>query len=146
MRKDSNLLLAKINSNKMEIQIINQQQTMTSLEIAELTGKQHKHVMEAIRKMESAWVKTCGSNFRLTSRIVEQPNGGTREVPCYSLTKTECLYIATKFNDEAMEPLRARILAKKDELGLLMLKNWKKQGLIVQTDAGRYRKVQEVCH
>ena len=27
-----------------------------------------------------------------------------------------------------------------------MLKNWKHQGLIVQTDAGRYRKVQEVCH
>ena len=112
MRKDSNLLLAKINSNKMEIQIINQQQTMTSLEIAELTGKQHKHVMEAIRKMESAWVKTCGSNFRLTSRIVEQPNGGTREVPCYSLTKTECLYIATKFNDEA----RARLVLRWETL------------------------------
>ena len=46
------------------------QQMMTSLEIAELTGKQHKHVMEAIRKMEPAWVKTCGSNFRLTSRII----------------------------------------------------------------------------
>jgi len=27
-----------------------------------------------------------------------------------------------------------------------MLKNWKKQGLVVQTEAGRYRKVQEVCH
>ncbi|MBQ5548098.1 MAG: Rha family transcriptional regulator, partial [Prevotella sp.] len=39
---------------------VNLQQTMTSLEIAELTGKQHKHVMEAIRKMEPAWVKTCG--------------------------------------------------------------------------------------
>ena len=47
---------------------------------------------------------------------------------------------------EEMQPVRERILAKKDELGLLMLKNWKKQGLIVQTDAGRYRKVQEVCH
>ena len=35
------------------------------------------------------------------SRIVEQPNGGTRKVSCYQLTKTECLYIATKFNDEA---------------------------------------------
>ena len=81
--------------------IVNLQQTMTSLEIAELTGKQHKHVMEAIRKMEPAWVKTCGSNFRLTSRTIVQPNGGTREVPCYQLTKTECLYIATKFNDEA---------------------------------------------
>ena len=53
-----------------------------------------KHVMEAIRKMEPAWVKTCGSNFRLTSRTIVQPNGGTREVPCYQLTKTECLYIA----------------------------------------------------
>ena len=68
--------------------------------------------MEAIRKMESAWVKTCGSNFRLTSRIVEQPNGGTREVPCYSLTKTECLYIATKFNDEA----RARLVLRWETL------------------------------
>ena len=72
----------------------NQPQMMTSLEIAELTGKQHFHVMEAIRKMEPAWVKTCGSNFRLTSRTIVQPNGGTREVPCYQLTKTECLYIA----------------------------------------------------
>ena len=27
-----------------------------------------------------------------------------------------------------------------------MLKNWKKQGLIVQTEAGRFRKVQEACH
>ena len=43
------------------------------------------------RKMEPAWEKTCGSNFRLTSRTIVQPNGGTREVPCYQLTKTECL-------------------------------------------------------
>ena len=27
-----------------------------------------------------------------------------------------------------------------------MLKNWKAQGLVVQTEAGRYRKVQQVCH
>ena len=96
----------------MNTQIVNLQQTMTSLEIAELTGKQHKHVMEAIRKMEPAWVKTCGSNFRLTSRTIVQPNGGTREVPCYQLTKTECLYIATKFNDEA----RARLVLRWQEL------------------------------
>ena len=84
---------------------LNTQQTMTSLEIAELTGKQHFHVMEAIRKMEPAWKKVCKSNFRLTSRTIVQPNGGTREVPCYQLTKTECLYIATKFNDEARAKL-----------------------------------------
>ena len=96
----------------MNTLIVNLQQTMTSLEIAELTGKQHKHVMEAIRKMEPAWVKTCGSNFRLTSRTIVQPNGGTREVPCYQLTKTECLYIATKFNDEA----RAKLVLRWEEL------------------------------
>ena len=99
-------------SKKMKTNIVITQQTMTSLEIAELTGKQHKHVMEAIRKMEPAWVKTCGSNFRLTSRTIVQPNGGTREVPCYQLTKTECLYIATKFNDEA----RAKLVLRWQEL------------------------------
>ena len=91
---------------------INKVQTMTSLEIAELTGKQHFHVMEAIRKMEPAWKKVCKSNFRLTSRTIVQPNGGTREVPCYQLTKTECLYIATKFNDEA----RAKLVLRWEEL------------------------------
>ena len=32
-------------------------QRMTSLEIAELTGKQHKDVLKAIRNMEPAWEK-----------------------------------------------------------------------------------------
>ena len=85
---------------------------MTSLEIAELTGKQHFHVMEAIRKMEPAWEKICKCKFALTSRTIVQPNGGTREVPCYQLTKTECLYIATKFNDEA----RAKLVLRWEEL------------------------------
>lgn len=73
-----------------------QELRMTSLDIAELCGKQHRHVMEAIRKMEPAWVKVHGSKFRLMFRTIVQPNGGTREVPCYQLTKTECLYIATR--------------------------------------------------
>ena len=87
-------------------------QRMTSLEIAELTDKQHKNVMQAIRNMEPAWEKTCGLKFQLTSRTIVQPNGGTREVPCYQLTKTECLYIATKFNDEA----RAKLVLRWEEL------------------------------
>ena len=89
-------------------------QTMTSLEIAELTGKQHKDVMKAIRKMEPAWEKVQGRKFALLSRTYQLPNGGTKEVPCYVLTKTECLYIATKFNDEA----RARLVLRWQELEL----------------------------
>jgi len=78
----------------------------------ELTGKQHNHLMRDIRNMEPAWEKVCGSKFGLTSRTIIQPNGGTREVPCYQLTKTECLYIATKFNDEA----RAKLVLRCEEL------------------------------
>ena len=62
---------------------------MTSLEIAELTGKQHKNVMQTIRNMEPAWEKVQGRKFALSSRIYDLPNGGTKVVPCYVLTKTE---------------------------------------------------------
>ena len=88
------------------------EQTMTSLEIAELTGKQHNHLMRDIRNMEPAWEKVQGSKFGLSSRTYQLPNGGTKEVPCYVLTKTECLYIATKFNDEA----RAKLVLRWEEL------------------------------
>ena len=84
------------------------EQRMTSMEIAQLTGKQHKNVMQAIRNMEPAWEKTAGLKFQLGS--YEDANGQMR--PCYSLTKTECLYIATKFNDEA----RARLIMRWQEL------------------------------
>ena len=90
------------------------QQTMTSLEIAELTGKQHNYLMKAIRKMEPAWEKVSQGKFAQSSRMVVQPNGGVREFPCYVLTKTECLYIATKFNDAA----RAKLVLRWQELEL----------------------------
>ena len=81
---------------------------MTSLEIAELTGKQHKDVMKAIRNMEPAWVKVNGRKFALVE--YQDKKGELR--PCYQLTKTECLYIATKFNDEA----RAKLVLRWQEL------------------------------
>ena len=40
-------------------------QGMTSLEIAQVTGKMHKDVVKAIRNMEPAWVKVNGRNFAL---------------------------------------------------------------------------------
>ena len=93
----------------MIIKTVNENQhMMTSLEIAEVTGKQHCHVMEAIRKMEPAWQKVNQSNFRL----IEYTDSRGRLMPCYQLTKTETLYIATKFNDEA----RARLVLRWEEL------------------------------
>ena len=77
---------------------------MTSLEIAEVTGKLHKHLMRDIRNMEAAWEKVNGSKFGLVD--YRDAKGELR--PCYSLSKTECLYIATKFNDEARAKLVIR--------------------------------------
>ena len=79
-------------------------QSMTSLEIAQVTGKMHKDVMKAIRNMEPAWLKVNGRNFALVD--YKDSKGELR--PCYSLTKTECLYVATKFNDEARAKLVIR--------------------------------------
>ena len=87
---------------------MNQQQRMTSLEIAELTGKQHKNLMRDIRNMEPAWEKVYGLKFEL----IEYKDRLGRIKPCYQLTKTECLYIATKFNDEA----RAKLVLRWEEL------------------------------
>ena len=95
-----------------ELSTIVDGERMTSLQIAEITGKAHKDIMRAIRNMEPAWENICGRKFALTSREVNQPNGGTRETSCYSLNKEECLYIATKFNDEA----RAKLIKRWKEL------------------------------
>lgn len=85
---------------------------MTSLQIAEITGKPHNDVMKAIRKMEPAWERVQEGKFSLMQEEVETNNGGHKMRPYYSLNKEECLYIATKFNDEA----RAKLIKRWKEL------------------------------
>ena len=93
---------------------------MTSLEIAEVTGKQHNHVMRDIRNMESAWEKVTQSKFGLST----YKDSTGRTLPCYSLTKTECLYIATKFNDEA----RAKLVLRWEELEMAEVRRRMSEG------------------
>lgn len=83
-------------------------ETMSSLQIAELTGKSHAHVMRDIRNMEPAWEKINQSKFGL----VEYIDAKGEKRPCYELTKVECLYIATKYNDEA----RAKLILRWEQL------------------------------
>ena len=97
---------------------------MTSLEIAELTGKQHKNVMQAIRNMEPAWEKVTGLKFQLCEKSYLLANGVTKKQPFYQLTKTECLYIATKFNDEA----RAKLVLRWEELEMADVRRKMEEG------------------
>ena len=58
--------------------------------------------------MEGAWAKVAQRKFPLGS--YKDANNQSR--PCYILNKTECLYVATKFNDEA----RAKLVLRWEEL------------------------------
>lgn len=58
--------------------------------------------------MEDAWHKVNGRRFAL----VEYTDRKGEKRPCYQLTKIECLYIATKFNDEA----RAKLVLRWEQL------------------------------
>jgi phage regulator Rha-like protein len=77
---------------------------MSSREIANISGKNHKDVMRAIRTMEPAWESVTGRKFALS----EFKDASGRKLPMYELTKRECLYVATKFNDEARAKLILR--------------------------------------
>ncbi len=61
-----------------------------------------------IEKMQPAWINIGQRSFSLTSYI----DNSNRAKPMYELSKTECLYIATKFNDEA----RAKLVLRWQEL------------------------------
>lgn len=79
-------------------------QMISSLEIAKVTGKSHAHVLRDIRSMELSWEKVTGTKFGLST----YKDSTGRWLPCYNLTKLESLYIATKFNDEARAKLVLR--------------------------------------
>ena len=77
---------------------------MSSREIAELTGKEHKNVLRDIRNMEPAWEKVNGLKFEL----IEYLDSRGRKKLEYQLNKEETLYVATKYNDETRAKLIMR--------------------------------------
>lgn len=99
----------KTNNN---ISTVVDQQTITSMEIAELTGKNHSDVLKAIRKMEPAWEEIKKSKFTFLQKRSQAGAHGYKMTPYCVLTKTECLFVATKFNDEA----RAKLVLRWEQL------------------------------
>lgn len=90
--------------------LILSKQTMSSIEISELTGKEHKHVMRDIRVLLCQGVHQ--SNFGLMFRITKLGNGAERKDPYYELTKKGCLILASGYDAK----LRERIIDRWEEL------------------------------
>ena len=76
------------------------EQTMSSFEIAKLTGKQHKHIMRDIRDLnigyENLHLPKIGQMFKIT----ELPNGAKRNDPYFELTKMQTFDLLTGYNTE----------------------------------------------
>ena len=90
------------------IQKITDQQTMTSKEISAVTGRDHRNVLRAIRAMEPAWEKVTQLKFERS----KYKDSSGRTNPMFILNKRECLFVATKFNDEA----RAKLVVRWEQL------------------------------
>jgi len=105
------------------------EEKITSLDISKLSNKNHQHLMRDIRKMEGTWIDLGQSKFGQSFYT----NQNNRQMPMYELSKTESLYIATKFNDEARAKLilRWEDLEKKSidfsnpDIVLQLVQNWK---------------------
>lgn len=80
------------NDINMTNEITTIKSTMSSLQIAELTGKRHANVMRDIANLLEQGVAQL--NFELGS--YSDANGQLR--PCYQLTKTGCLILASGYN------------------------------------------------
>ena len=85
-------------------------QGMSSLDVAELTGKNHKDVMRDIRSLLHRGLSQ--RNFALSSYRQPQPRGGHKDVPCYNLTPKGCLILASGY--DAL--LREKIINRLEEL------------------------------
>lgn len=96
---------------------------MTSLEIAEETGKRHADVMRDIRNILERGASE--RNFALSSYQQTQPKGGIKEIPMYILTAKGCLILASGYD----VVLREKIINKLEEY-----RQKEKDGLIALPD------------
>ena len=94
-----------MNNNLMIIESSNVL-TMSSREIAELTGKQHKHVLTDIRNMLSSL------NIESAVFTADYKDSKGRMYPCYNLPKRETLILVSGYS----VAMRARIIDRWQEL------------------------------
>lgn len=87
-------------------ELILSKETMSSVEIAELTGKEHYNVIRDIRTLLEQGVAAL--NFEAST----YKDANQRDRPCFNLTKKGCLILASGYDAK----LRERIIDRWEEL------------------------------
>ncbi|WP_277013795.1 Rha family transcriptional regulator [Capnocytophaga granulosa] len=76
------------------------EQTMSSFEIAKLTGKRHDHVIRDIRELNKGYEKLYLPKIGLKHRISDLGFGRQRNDPYFELTKMQTFDLLTGYNTE----------------------------------------------
>ena len=91
------------------------QQTMSSFDIAKLTGKRHADVMRDIRELNKGYEKLHLRKIALMFKITELPNGASRKDPYFELTRMQTFDLLTGYSVE----LRIKVNRRWEELEAL---------------------------
>lgn len=94
------------NNSRQVATLIHKTDTMSSIEIAEITGKRHDAILRDIRNLLTQGVNA--HNFVL----VEYTDKKGEKRPCFNLTKKGCLILASGYN----ALLREKIINRLEEL------------------------------
>lgn len=87
-------------------ELVIQGHTMTSLQIAEITGKRHANVIRDIHNLLDQGVN------QLNFELVEYTDAKGEQRPCFNLTKKGCLILASGYDAK----LREKIINRWEEL------------------------------
>ncbi|OEZ10839.1 Rha family transcriptional regulator [Campylobacter jejuni] len=121
----------KVIINKQEVQFgtQNNQIFCTSLDIAKVFGKQHKHILELIgEKFNNNEIKNfCEPNFRLSfkTRKIEGFRGKERKYPYYQLTKDGFSFIAMGLTGRKGDKFKIEFINAFNEMQKLLQKEIK---------------------
>ncbi|ECQ6989598.1 Rha family transcriptional regulator [Campylobacter jejuni] len=121
----------KVIINKQEVQFGTQDNQIfcTSLDIAKVFGKQHKHILELIgEKFNNNEIKNfCEPNFRLSfkTRKIEGFRGKERKYPYYQLTKDGFSFIAMGLTGRKADKFKIEFINAFNEMQKLLQKEIK---------------------
>ncbi|BEK54119.1 phage regulatory protein [Campylobacter coli] len=121
----------KVIINKQEVQFDTQNNQIfcTSLDVAKVFGKQHKHILELIgEKFNNNEIKNfCEPNFRLSfkTRKIEGFRGRERKYPYYQLTKDGFSFIAMGLTGRKADKFKIAFINAFNEMEKLLQKEIK---------------------
>ena len=103
-----NLKLKKMNEEQTILEKFESITTISSREIAEITGKRHAYVMRDISEIESAYMKVYGNECKFA--LVEYIDGKGEKRPEYQLNKSQAFFLLSGYYPALRIMVNRRVL------------------------------------